>query len=343
MTQNDNTPPTAIPVIPCATTVDPPTERRLFLGTRILVLVYFVLALAAWVLAVPTADAEMIGRRAAPLLLTLLLLGVAMIAWRVFGRSNLAYNLTMIFGVMFLLCGGVGTYINQRQQARRQSVAIQADAAKLREAAVNAIERGEDPDRNLALEYASLLDQVAAGAPGDEALFAKAVSSALADITELVKARDAASARLSDAGAFDGRSFATIEDADRRLALLDALIQSAEAVRTYDYIKEVRQSLEDSGVSKERAHSLTQGLASDPNVLGQKRACQLECDAYVKYREALALLRDNIGEWSVNESTRAFTFRDPDLVEEYNRLVRAAQELDRQRDVLIRKLVAGAR
>ena len=343
MTQNDNTPPTTIPVVPYATAVDRPTERRFFLGTRILVLVYLVAAVAAWVISAPTTDPEMLGCQSGPFLVTLLLWGAAAIAWRIFGRSNVAYNLTMIFGVLFFMCGGVASSIITPRQSAQQGAAIQADAAKIRQEAIRAIERGENPDRNLALEYASLLDQVAAKAPGDEALFAKAISSAVSDLAELTKARDAAVKRLSDAGAFNGREVATIEDAERRLALLDALIQSAEAVRAYDYVNEVRQSLEDSGVSRERARSLTQGLASDPNVQGQKRACQLECDAYVKYREALALLRDNIGEWSVNESTNAFTFRDPDLVDEYNRLVQAASELDRQRDVLIRKLIAGAK
>ncbi|MCB9855700.1 MAG: hypothetical protein H6818_08425 [Phycisphaerales bacterium] len=318
-----------------------PQERRLFVGTRILVIVYVIQGLVVGFLTLRSSEPEEIGRAMGALAVWLFVWILGLIAWRLFQRSNLAYNLTVIFGVIFYLCSGIAMKVievSSRKNRVNQSLAqFQTNTANIRKQAIESLSTGT-PDRELAANYTKLLDKLAQDAPGEIGVIAETISGATKRFVDLVVARDSAFQQFKDAGGLGTTNTTSIQSLDERLQLIDAVITRQDAVKSFRFSHEIADRLAKRGATERVISSVLQEAKSNPAYALQQEVTQADYDRFLIYREILSFLRTHRDKWSYAQPTNQFTIVGIERAAEYNQLAKLQREIEEERNQLLQRI-----
>lgn len=216
--------------------------------------------------------------------------------------------------------------------------AFKKDAARI-QAAMAAADADMERVHALQTEMKTLLDQTL-GQVGDQTrpalqIAMKILNPVMEDgmrYTQLVQSR-------VEARVFDYPSATTTEEIDRRLKSVDELIAfNADLAKRISGLEaEVEKTLKESKLSlRDRAAFLDGYRKSNGRRIGAQKAVRtLDANVYDEVRSVYALLKDQMGKWSVADGQ--VTFQDDAHAESYNKHLARIDELSARQQKAIEK------
>lgn len=349
MSEFQDPPPVAPPAAPVTLPYALPTgrpepEREMHIVTKILVILALVGSIAGIASAVTRGgNARLVGMATGNMMALLIAWLIALLLWRICGRSNVAYNITL----SLLIClFGLGMIGNAARQSRQKAVTqaqlanLNAQASAVKQESLRALAESDDENTEFVDKFISTIDNVSATTTGNDKIIVTAVSKVLKKLVRLDADAQIIHKKYEDAGYDDVSTMPTKASIDARLSLLDEVIAAQRAVTNYRYAEQVIIECRKNGVPPTLVQQLNLAITTSPDYPDLKfkdQFCELTLRWLEKSREALALLRDQYGRWEFNPAIDMIEFEDDPTLLEYQRLTDAAYQAVDDQDALVNR------
>jgi hypothetical protein len=317
------------------------SRRRL----NIISLFFAVLFLVPAAVAIVTRGRSLIGfewgeRVGAPIAILLIAWLLAMLIWRLAGRSNRVYNATFIL-LMFLMFFGRYSSEQKKKQERSKIAAAyeQYERESNRENLRRKIEGQEQTPPDITQRLAAL-DVIAKSAEGDEAIFAESSAIMLKEAGDLINVQLAAIQEASQTGGIDPSAISKKEEIDNRIKHYQNCLPYIE--KTIQYMKQhdfrLRELLRDRGMSEQRIDQFFKSRMANENPDLAVQIQSLEKEAVLQVLKILDLLKSEWGKWTYDDQEAGLKFEDTDRSEEYSSLTEHLNSILAKQESLTKKI-----
>jgi len=267
----------------------------------------------------------------------------APIASRPARRTGLLIGIGVGAGLLVVVAAVVAVSVlasalADRRAARAEAIAkMNAESARLK----NEMDVDADlSDPEQARKFDGAVDRMSDAAGSLDARMKPMVRTVMEEFGTIGKEASAASKRLEDAGGIDPSTMPTLASANARLALLQSCKAAGEGAlrRVKGVVALARATGTQNGLSEKEINAFVAGMNKTGNIDKLTRVREIDVELYGLFIQSVTALRDNFGNWEVQDGELIFTAAPEGTQATYDGFAERMEALAAEQNAVIQQL-----